>query len=192
MSKDYIKKILDNNRDVVVIVDEAYVDFGGESMIPLINEYENLVVVQTFSKSRSMAGARLGGAFADKRLIKAMKDVKFSINSYTISNLFIKAGIASIEDDEYFKTQVGKIVNTRENAKIKLKELGFEVTDSKTNFLWATHKDVSAKVIYEKLKEEKIFVRYFNKTLIDNYLRITIGTDEEMEKLYKALGNVIM
>ena len=108
LSKDYIKKILDNNRDVVVIVDEAYVDFGGESMIPLINEYENLVVVQTFSKSRSMAGARLGGAFADKRLIKAMKDVKFSINSYTISNLFIKAGIASIEDDEYFKTQVGK------------------------------------------------------------------------------------
>jgi len=186
-----IGKILKENSDVVVIVDEAYVDFGGNSAISLINDYKNLVVVQTFSKSRSMAGARIGFAVANKELIKAMSDVKFSINSYTLTNMFIEAGVASVKDNDYFETQVERIINTREKAKEELTNLGFSITDSKTNFLWATHKSLSARVIFEKLREKDIFVRYFNKPGIDNYLRITVGTDEEMNCLYDALRDIV-
>ena len=186
-----IEEIIRNNQDVVVIVDEAYVDFGGESALPLINKYQNLLVVRTFSKSRAMAGMRIGYAFGNEKLIAAMKAVKFSYNSYTMNQTSICAGVASVKDDEYFKNIVGKIVKTREQAKERLAELGFTFTDSKANFLFATHKSVPAEKIFEELKARNIYVRYFNKPRINNYLRITIGTNEEMEELYKALEEII-
>lgn len=191
MPLENIEEIIQNNQDVVVIVDEAYVDFGGESALPLINKYENLLVVRTFSKSRAMAGMRIGYAFGNEKLIAAMKAVKFSYNSYTMNQTSICAGVAAVKDDVYFKNIVGKIVKTREQAKERMAELGFTFTDSKANFLFATHKSVSAEKIFEELKARNIYVRYFNKPRINNYLRITIGTDEEMEGLYKALEEII-
>jgi histidinol-phosphate aminotransferase len=186
MELDKVEDIIKHNQDVVVIVDEAYIDFGGKSAMELVNKYENVLVVQTFSKSRSMAGMRIGYCFG--KLIKALNDVKFSFNSYTMNRTSISYGIESVNDKEYFEECVGKIVKTRENAKERLSQLGFSFPDSKANFIFATHKSVPA--IFEKLKEKNIFVRYFTQPLIDNYLRITIGTDEQMEKLYAALEEI--
>ncbi|MBQ8730491.1 MAG: histidinol-phosphate transaminase [Lachnospiraceae bacterium] len=183
----FIEDIVKNNQESVVIVDEAYVDFGGESAIELTKKYENLLVVQTFSKSRSMAGMRIGYAIGSKELIKAMEDVKYSFNSYTMNMTAIKSGVEAVKDDEYFKETKKKIVTTRENTAKSLKALGFDMTDSKANFLFVTHKKYAARDIYEYLRTKHIFVRYFNLPRIDNYLRITIGTDEQMEKLIKAL-----
>lgn len=188
---DAVEDIIKHNQDVVVIVDEAYIDFGGKSAIDLINKYDNLLVVQTFSKSRSMAGMRIGYAFGNPELIKALNDVKFSFNSYTMSRVSISYGVEAVKDDAYFKECTNKIINTRQKAKEKLKELGFSFPDSKSNFIFATHKSVSAKTIFEELKKRNIFVRYFNQPRIDNYLRITIGTDEQMEKLYSALEEIL-
>ena len=186
-----VEEIIKNNQESVIIVDEAYIDFGGESALSLLNKYENLLVVQTFSKSRAMAGMRIGYAIGSEKLINAMKAVKFSYNSYTMNQTAIKAGVAAIKDDCYFKEIVGKIIHTRETAKLRLAQLGFKTTDSKANFLFAKHEKMPAEEIFEKLKEKKIFVRYFKKPRIDNYLRITIGTDEEMEGLYRALSEII-
>ena len=183
----FIEDIVKNNQESVVIVDEAYVDFGGESAIELTKKYENLLVVQIFSKSRSMAGMRIGYAIGSKELIKAMEDVKYSFNSYTMNMTAIKSGVEAVKDDEYFKETKKKIVTTRENTAKSLKALGFDMTDSKANFLFVTHKKYAARDIYEYLRTKHIFVRYFNLPRIDNYLRITIGTDEQMEKLIKAL-----
>lgn len=188
---DDIEEILRNNQDVVVIVDEAYIDFGGESALQLINKYENLLVVRTFSKSRAMAGMRIGYAFGSKKLISAMKAVKFSYNSYTMNMPSIYAGVEAIRDDRYFKETVEKIIRTRENAKDKLEKLGFEFTDSRTNFLFAKHNRMAAKDIFEKLKEKNIYVRYFDKPKIDNYLRITVGSHDEMMALYDALEDIL-
>ena len=191
MGLEDVEEIIRHNPDVVVIVDEAYVDFGATSALPLIEKYDNLLVVRTFSKSRAMAGMRIGYAFGSKELIDAIKAVKFSYNSYTMNQATIETGVAAIKDDTYFKNIVSKIIETRENAKKELKKLGFSFTDSKTNFIFATHERMPAKEIFEKLKEKNIFVRYFNKPGIDNYLRITVGTDEEMKKLYKALQEIL-
>lgn len=191
MDLDGVEEIIKNNQDVVVIVDEAYIDFGGKSAIDFVNKYENVLVVQTFSKSRSMAGMRIGYCFGNKNLIKALNDVKFSFNSYTMNRTAISYGVESINDKAYFEECVGKIIATRENAKKRLTELGFTFPDSKANFIFATHKSVPASKIFEELKKKHIFVRYFKQPLIDNYLRITIGTDEEMEKLYKALEEIL-
>lgn len=190
-SLDKIEKIIKANPDVIVIIDEAYIDFGGESCIPLLEKYDNLIVVQTFSKSRSMAGARIGFAIGSERLIKYLNDVKFSINSYTMNCLTQKIGVEAVRDEDYFKKTVNKIISTRENAKIKLKELGFDFPDSMSNFIFASHKKIPAEEIFEELKKKNIFVRYWNKPRIDNYLRITIGTDEEMEKLFEALESIV-
>ena len=190
-SLDFIEDILKHNQDVVVIVDEAYVDFGGTSALELVNKYENLLVVQTFSKSRSMAGMRIGYAIGNRELIQAMNDVKFSINSYTMNRPSLEYGVAAIKDDAYFKEMTAKIINTRERAKESLAELGFTFTDSKTNFIFATHREKKAKEIFEELKKRDIFVRYFNLPRINNYLRITVGTDEEMEKLMDALREIV-
>lgn len=176
----FVRDILDHNKESVVIVDEAYVDFGGESALPLIDEYENLLVVRTYSKSRSLAGMRIGYAMGNKDLISALNDVKQSMNSYTLTRMAINAGIASVDDEDYFKTYVDKIIATREWFMKEMKELGFTMPDSKANFVFATHQTLNAKDIFEAAKERGIFVRYFNKPRIDNYLRITIGTDEEM------------
>ena len=191
MGLDEIRAIIEHNRDVIVIVDEAYIDFGGESAEKLINEYNNLVVTRTFSKSRSMAGMRIGYALADKELITQLKTIKNSYNSYTMSTAAIKLGAAAIADEEYFKETVEKIISTREETAKRLKALGFTMTDSKSNFLFASHSKMHAREIFEKLKEKRIFVRYFNKPRIDNYLRITIGTDEEMDKLIAALEEIV-
>ncbi len=185
---EFVEDIVKNNQESVVIVDEAYVDFGGESAIGLTKKYDNLLVVQTFSKSRSMAGMRIGYAIGSKDLIKAMEDVKYSFNSYTMNATAIKSGVEAVKDDAYFKETTGKIIATREATAKSLKALGFDMTDSKANFLFVTHKSLAAKDIYAYLRTKNIFVRYFNLPGIDNYLRITIGTDEQMDKLIKALG----
>ncbi|MCI7099565.1 MAG: histidinol-phosphate transaminase [Lachnospiraceae bacterium] len=184
----FIRDILDHNQESVVIVDEAYIDFGGESAVSLLKEYENLLVVQTFSKSRSMAGMRIGYAMGNSSLIRALNDVKYSYNSYTMNRPSLVMGVEAVKDDAYFRETIQKIIKTREEAKSRLADLGFTCLDSASNFLFATHKRVPAKQIFTELKEEGIFVRYFNSARIDNYLRITVGTPEEMEKLYQALA----
>jgi len=184
---DFIEDIVKHNTDVVVIVDEAYIDFAGQSALSLIDKYENLLVVQTFSKSRSMAGMRIGYCFGSKKLIKAINTVKHSYNSYTMNYPSIVLGCASLQDKDYFKECVDKIVETREEAKKKFASLGFECTDSKTNFLLVTNKRYSAKELFTYLQSRNIFVRYFNKPIVDNYLRITIGTKDEMSKLFATI-----
>lgn len=186
-----LEEIVRNNKDQVVIIDEAYVDFGATSMVPLVEKYDNLLVVQTFSKSRCMAGVRIGMAFGSKKLIKYMNDVKFSINSYTMNRLTVAAGVAMLEDDAYFKETVAKVVATRERTKKELKELGFSFPDSKSNFLFATHKDVPAKEIFEAAQKEGIYLRWWGKNRISNYLRISIGTDAEMDSLLSFLRDFL-
>ncbi len=181
------EEIVAANPDSVVIIDEAYVDFGGKSALPLLEKYENLMVVQTFSKSRALAGLRVGYAIGNKKLIDYLKDVKFSFNSYTMNMPAIEMGAAAVLDDAYFKETVGKIVKTREWTKEQLKKLGFSFADSKSNFLFVTHEKVPAGEIFAALKENGIYVRHWNKPRIDNYLRITIGTDEQMRALVAFL-----
>lgn len=178
---DFVEKILNYNQDSVVIIDEAYVDFGGTSSIPLINKYENLLVTGTFSKSRSLAGLRIGFAIGSKALIDVMEAVKNSYNSYTVDSLSIEMGAASIEDDEYFKSTCKKVIKTRERVTLELEKLGFDVLDSQTNFIFATHNKHNMKSLFEYLKTQKVFIRYFSLPRIENYVRITIGTNEEMD-----------
>ncbi|MCR5737618.1 MAG: histidinol-phosphate transaminase [Eubacterium sp.] len=191
MPLESIEKLIQDNQDSIVIVDEAYADFGTVTARDLLPKYENLLVTGTFSKSRAMAGARIGFAIGSEELITAMQNVKFAYNSYTMNQPAILAGVEAINDDAYFRMIRDKIVTTRENAKKKLAEMGFEGTESRTNFLFVTHKTVPAKEIFDFLKSKDIYVRYWNKPRIDNYLRITIGTDEEMEKLYQALAEIL-
>ena len=186
-----IEEIISHNRDVVVIVDEAYIDFGGESARSLIEKYDNLLVVQTFSKSRSMAGMRIGFAMGNPELIKYLNDVKYSFNSYTMNRTSICCGVEAVKDDAYFKAMTQKIIATREWSKQELAKLGFSFTDSKANFIFAAHERIPAKEIFEALREANIYVRYFNSPRIDNYLRITIGTEEEMEKLFGFLRKYV-
>ncbi len=182
-----IEQILEANRDVVVIIDEAYVDFGGVSVLPLVEKYDNLLVVQTFSKSRAMAGMRIGFAIGSKKLIKYLNDAKFSFNSYTMNYPSQKVGVEAVKDDAYFRATVQKIMDTRERVKKELAELGFTFPDSMTNFIFASHKTVAAEDIFKALREKDIYVRYWNKPRINNCLRITIGTDEEMDSLLSFL-----
>ncbi len=186
-----IEDLIASNPDSVVIIDEAYVDFGTLSAVDLISKYDNLLVVQTFSKSRSLAGSRIGYAMGSEKLISYLNDCKYSFNSYTMDRLTIEIGKASMEDVTYFEENVKKIIETREWAKGRLKELGFTFPDSKANFIFASHGTMPADAIFEKLKEKDIFVRYFNKPRIDNYLRITVGTKEEMEALFVALEEIL-
>lgn len=184
-----LEEIIRANPDSVVIIDEAYVDFGGESCVPLIEKYENLLVVQTFSKSRSMAGIRIGYAMGSKKLIGYLKDVKFSFNSYTMNAITIAAGAESVKDEQYFQDTVAKVINTRERTKAALSRLGFMFYDSKTNFIFATHKKIPAQEIFDALRAENIYVRHWNKPRISEYLRISIGTEEEMGKVIEFLEN---
>ncbi|MBR1591994.1 MAG: histidinol-phosphate transaminase [Ruminococcus sp.] len=190
-SVDMIEDIVKSNPGSVVMIDEAYIDFGGKSCLELIDKYENLLVIQTFSKSRSMAGMRIGFAMGSKKLIKYMNDVKFSINSYTMNILTQICGAQAIRDEEYFRNTVDKIISTRERSKIRLRELGFEFTDSMSNFIFAKPTEKPAAFVFEELKKRKIFVRYWNKPIIKDYLRITVGTDEEMDILFSELGAII-
>lgn len=186
-SVDMLEEIIRANPEVVVIVDEAYVDFGAKSCLSLLEKYENLLVVQTFSKSRSMAGMRIGFAIGGKKLIGFLEDVKFSFNSYTMNATAIAAGVASVKNESYFQETLQKVTATRERTKKALKELGFHLTDSKTNFIFAAHETVSGQEIFDALREHEIYVRHWNKPRIGNYLRISVGTDEEMDKLIDFL-----
>lgn len=179
--KDFIEKIINYNRDSVVIIDEAYVDFGGFSSVELTKKYENLLVTGTFSKSRSLAGMRIGFAIGSKKLIAVMEAVKNSYNSYTVNSVAMAAGTAAIKDKEYFNKTVSKVIATRNRVTNDLKQLGFTVLDSQTNFLFATNENINIKEYFEWLKSQNVFIRWFNQPKISNYVRITIGTDEEMD-----------
>ena len=191
MELEKVEQIIRENQDVVVIVDEAYIDFGGVSALTLIRKYDNLLVVQTFSKSRAMAGMRIGYAMGNPKLIRYLNDVKYSVNSYTMNYAALELGSASIKDSAYFRECCDRIMQTRERAETELAGLGFTFQKSASNFIFASHKTVPAAEIFEKLKEKGIYVRHWNKERISNYLRISIGTDEQMESLYRALREIL-
>jgi histidinol-phosphate aminotransferase len=187
MELDEVEEIVRRNQDVIVIVDEAYVDFAGASAMELVDKYDNLLVVQTFSKSRSMAGLRIGFAVGNPVLIKYLNDVKYSFNSYTMNQTSLALGTAAVKDEAYFRETLNKIVATRERTKRELAELGFTFPDSQANFIFASHRTCPARELFEALKQKNIYVRYFNAPRIDNYLRITVGTDEQMDALLTFL-----
>lgn len=190
---DALEDIILHNQDVVVIIDEAYVDFSEEgSALALTEKYENVLIVQTYSKSRSLAGMRIGHAIGSKELIAAMNDVRFSYNSYPMTRLSVEIGAAAMEDEEYFEKTCKKIVATREWTKKELKRLGFSFQDSMTNFIFASHKNVPAEEIFDALREKHIFVRHFGAERIKNYLRISIGTQEEMEIFIREVEKLVM
>ncbi|MDC4264746.1 histidinol-phosphate transaminase [Acinetobacter baumannii] len=187
-----IEQVLQTNPDRVVVIDEAYVDFGAESAVSLINRYENLVVCQTTSKSRSLAGLRVGFAIAQSHLIAALEAVKNSFNSYPIDRFAIAAAVASFEDQAYFEEQCQKVISSREKLVRDLTELGFNVLPSKANFIFATHSQHDAGQLAQKLREQGIIVRYFNKPRINQFLRITVGTDEQNARLVQTLKQDIL
>lgn len=186
-----VEEIVQANPDVVVIVDEAYIDFGGESALPLIQKYDNLLVVQTFSKSRAMAGMRIGYAMGSERLIKYLSDAKFSFNSFTMNRSTLTLGIEALRDEAYFREITGRIMATRERVKGELTKLGFTFPDSLANFIFASHERIPAGEIFRALKERDIYVRHWDKPRISNSLRITVGTDEEMDTLLAFLTEYI-
>ena len=187
-----IERVVAENQDSVVLIDEAYVDFGGRTALPLLKKYPNVVIVRTMSKSRALAGLRVGYAFGSRELIKALQDVKFSVNSYTLNMPALAAGVAAANDREYFEETVDRVLVTREKTKDALRSFGFTVLESRTNFLFAKPPEgTSAESLFEKLKERDIYVRFFNKPRLSEYLRITIGTDAEMEQFIKVLQDIL-
>ncbi|WP_333660885.1 histidinol-phosphate transaminase [Acinetobacter sp.] len=184
---EQIEQVLQANPDRVIVIDEAYVDFGAESAVQLVNQYDNLVVCQTTSKSRSLAGLRVGFAIAQSHLIAALEAVKNSFNSYPIDRFAIAAAVASFEDQVYFEAQCAKVIESREKLVDDLTALGFKVLPSKANFIFATHPQYEAAKLAQQLREQGIIVRYFNKPRIDQFLRITIGTDKQNQRLVDTL-----
>lgn len=187
-----IERILEHNKDRVVIVDEAYVDFAEASAATLINKYDNLLVVQTMSKSRALAGLRVGFALGNNELIKGLIRMKDSFNSYPVDRLALVGAKAAIEDETYFREITKKIIQTRTWVTEELQSLGFKVLPSQTNFVFTTHETYPAERLYEALKQRNILIRYFKTKPIDNYIRITIGTDEEMKQLIRAIEEIIL
>ena len=186
-----VEDIVVKNQESVVIVDEAYIDFGGESAVPLIQKYENLLVVQTFSKSRSMAGLRIGYAMGNQALIKALNDVKYSFNSYTMNQTSLVLGREALRDEAYFKETLEKIKSTRKREMERLSALGFVYPEPSANFIFASRPGTDAKTLFTALREKDIYVRYFDVPRIDQYLRITIGTDEQMDALFDFLEDYL-
>ncbi len=191
ISRNDIEKILQTNPNNVVIIDEAYIDFGGASVVGLINRYDNLLVVHTCSKSRSLAGARLSFTFGSQALISDIDKMRYSFNSYNVNRLTLVAGEAALDDEPYYAGMCQRIVKTRDRTAAELKALGFVMTDSKANFLFAKHPNLSGSAFYQKLKAMGILVRHFDKPRISDYLRITVGTDAQMDALIKALKDII-
>lgn len=191
VSVDFIEDILKKNQESIVIIDEAYIDFGGISVIPLLDKYDNLLIIQTFSKFRSLAGIRLGVAFGNKELISRLYDVKNSFNSYPVDRLAQVIGKASIEDSDYIKENALKIVKTRERVANQLKEFGFEMTNSYSNFLFIKHPSFDGEYLFQALRKEGIVVRWFNKERISQYLRVTIGTDKQMNRFLDVIEQII-
>ena len=190
-SMDFLRDVIEHNRDVVVIIDEAYADFSGSSALELTKEYDNVLIVQTYSKSRSLAGMRIGYAMGNPELIRAMNDVRYSYNSYPMTRLSVALGKAALEDETYFRETVAKVVETREWTKKELKRLGFSFRDSQTNFIFAAHESVPAQTIFDALREKHIFVRHFGQKRIENYLRISIGTRAEMERFIRETEQIL-
>lgn len=188
---DFLRDVIEHNRDVVVIIDEAYADFSESSALELTKEYDNVLIVQTYSKSRALAGMRIGYAMGNPELIKAMNDVRYSYNSYPMTRLSVALGVAALEDETYFQDTVAKVIETREWTKEQLKRLGFSFRDSRTNFIFAAHESVPAVQIFDALREKHIFVRHFSQKRIDNYLRISIGTREEMERFIEETEKIV-
>ena len=188
---DFVEDILQHNQDVIVIVDEAYIDFAGKSAMELIDRYDNLIVVQTFSKARSMAGMRIGYAISNPTLIKYLNDAKYSFNSYTMNQTSLVCGVEAVKDRTYFEEQTAKIIETREWSKKQLSALGFVFPDSRANFIFAKHPEFDAKELFEALKKENIYVRFLGGSRIKDYLRISIGTRQEMEVLISFLKTYI-
>lgn len=184
---DVVEDIIARNQDVIVIVDEAYIDFAGRSALELIDKYENLLVVQTFSKARSMAGMRIGYAIGNPVLIQYLNDAKYSFNSYTMNQTSLACGVEAVKDVRYFEEGIQKIIRTREWAKEELEKLGFKCLESQANFIFAMHPEYDAKEMFEALKANDIYVRYWGSKRIKQYMRITIGTREEMEALFAFL-----
>jgi histidinol-phosphate aminotransferase len=188
---ELIDDLVSNNSDSVVIIDEAYIDYGGISALPLTKKYDNLLIVQTFSKSRAMAGLRIGYAMGNSQLIKYLTDAKFAYNSYTMSRVALEVGPAAVRDDEYFREITARVVNTRAWFTGELTRLGFVYPEPRGNFVFATHPQIAARELFETLRERGIYVRYWNAPRIDNHLRITIGTDEQMRKLVAVLEKLL-
>lgn len=193
VSKESIEKILEANKDSVVLIDEAYVDFGAESCADLICKYDNLIVCMTYSKSRSMAGARLGFALAHEDIINDLETLKYSTNPYSVNRLTMKAGIAAFSKgaSKYFKDNCEEIIKTREYTTNKLEAMGFEVIPSSANFIFAKHKDIDGGELYEKLKQKGVLVRHFTKQRIKDYNRITIGTKQQMDVLIEKTEQIL-
>ncbi|MDD2393602.1 MAG: histidinol-phosphate transaminase [Eubacteriales bacterium] len=186
-----IRRIVEADPDRLVIVDEAYIDFGGESAAFMTKEYDNLLVVQTVSKSRALAGIRVGYAIGNPALIKALERVRDTINSYTVDSVAQAVAAAALKDDEWFEVNRGKIIASRKSLTEKLAEMGFETLPSAANFVFTTKRDVDARMLYEELKKKGILIRYFDLPRIDGYLRITVGTPEENEALCDALSVLV-
>ena len=191
LSLDEIEEIVKSNPDNVGVIDEAYVDFGNESAVCLVDKYDNLLVTGTFSKSRSMAGARLGFGVASKDIIRDLNTIKYSTNPYNINSMTMAAGIGALEDEEYTKENCRIICENREYTMTRLKEMGFDMTPSTANFIFAKHKDIDGKELYLKLKEKGVLVRHFDKNLISQYNRITIGTHEQMVTLINTVKEIM-
>lgn len=191
LSLENVEKILKYNPDRVVLVDEAYVDFGGETAIPLIKKYDNLLVTMTFSKSRSLAGERIAFAVGSPDLISDLNKVRYSFNPYNLSRISIKAGAASLRDREFFAECCKRIIKTRENTALQLTSLGFSVLPSSTNFLFASHPKLSGKELYEELKRRRILVRHFNSDRIKNFIRVSIGTQDDMDRFINEITNIL-
>ena len=191
LSREQIEVILQSNPYNVVVVDEAYVDFGAESCIPLIREYDNLLVTQTFSKSRSMAGGRLGFGAANPEIIRDLETIRYSTNPYNLDRMTLTAGEACLEHDDYNRKNCRTILRTREMTRIALEKLGFETTPSKANFLFVRHPEISGADLYRKLKERGILVRHFNTERIREYNRISVGTDAQMNTLVREIEKII-
>lgn len=192
LSLEQIERILQHNENKVVIVDEAYVDFADQSAATLVEKYENLLVIQTMSKSRALAGLRVGFALGNEELINGLIRMKDSFNSYPVDRLALVGAKAAIEDETYFKEITDKIINTRSWITEELQSLGFSVLPSATNFVFASHESYPAERLYESLRQRNILIRYFNTKPIDNFVRITIGTDEEMKQLIRAIEEIIL
>ena len=186
-----VERIVQNNPDNVVVIDQAYVDFGGESAVPLIKKYNNLLITETFSKSRSMAGARLGYGVACEDLINDLINIKYSTNPYNVNRVTAVLGAESVKDDAYFKANVEQIIKNREYTQNELKKLGFTFTDSKTNFVFAKHDKIDGKTLYLKLKGKGILVRHFEKQKIKDYNRITVGSLSEMQAFISAVKEIL-
>ena len=191
LSRAQIEEILKSNPDNVVVIDEAYVDFGAESCIPLIHTYDNLLVVQTFSKSRSLAGARLGFAAGCRELIADLRAIKYSFNPYNVNSMTMAAGIGALEDEEYRIRNCRLIQKNRLYTVVELKKLGFAMTESLANFIFVTHPEISGEDLYLKLKEQGVLIRHFTKERIKEYNRITIGTQEQMDILLDKIRGIL-